>query len=100
MQIPIACSLEADAARSQIGEWQDLVRRVVDGSTRVSPNRLELDLLPNADIEPVISLAQREVACCSFFTFTVRVLTQRLVLVVEVPDGAEGILDQLALGAL
>jgi hypothetical protein len=67
----------------------------VKGSERVSPNRLELGLLPDADIESVISLAQREAACCPFFSFAIAIQADRLVLAVEVPDDAIEILDQL-----
>jgi hypothetical protein len=67
----------------------------MDGSKRISPNRLELSLLPNADIGPVIDLAQREVSCCTFFSFTIEIQADRLVLAVEVPNDAIEILDQL-----
>lgn len=69
--------------------------RVVDRSERTAPTRLELSLLAGSDIGSVIDLAQRETACCPFFTFTVEITAERLVLVVEVPDDATGVLDQL-----
>jgi hypothetical protein len=95
VKIPIACTLEPGDARSQFGEWEEVLRRVVDGSQRVSPNRLELRLLPDADVGSLISLAQREAACCAFFSFTVVIHADRLVLTVEVPDDAIEVLDQL-----
>jgi hypothetical protein len=95
VRTPISCSLGPDDARSQLGEWQDVLLRDVDGSRRVSPNRLELDILPDSDIGSLIRLAQREAACCPFFTFTVGIGAERLVLVVEVPDNAVEMLDQL-----
>jgi hypothetical protein len=67
----------------------------MDGAERVSPNRLELSLLPDADIGSVISLAQREAACCAFFSFAIEIQADRLVLAVEVPNDAVEILDQL-----
>ena len=67
-------------------------------SERVAPNRLQLTLLPDADTGSVISLAQREVACCAFFSFTIDIRADRLVLAVEVPDGALEILDELYSG--
>lgn len=67
----------------------------MDGRERVSPNRLELSLLPDADIESVVGLAQREIACCSFFSFAIEIQADRLVLAVEVPNDAIEILDQL-----
>jgi hypothetical protein len=95
MKIPIACTLESSDARDQLGEWQEVLDEAVGGSERVSANRLELTIVPNADIGPVISLAQREIACCSFFSFTLEIQAERLVLAIEVPDDAVEVLDQL-----
>jgi hypothetical protein len=95
VSIPISCSLEPGDARSQLGEWQDVLLRVVDSSERVSPNRLELSIVPDSEVDAVIRLAQREAACCPFFRFTVEIGADRLVLAVEVPDDAVEILDQL-----
>ncbi len=72
-----------------------MLQGVVDRFERASPNRLELDLRPGADIGAVISLAQREAACCPFFSFTIEIGSDRLVLTVEVPTGAPEVLDQL-----
>ncbi len=95
MNVPIACTLQPSDARSQLGEWQELGGRVSERAERVSPTRLELTLVPGADIAPVIDLAQREIACCSFFSFALEIQVEHLVLVVEVPAEAAGILDQL-----
>jgi len=95
VKIPIACTLEPGDARSQLVEWQEVLGQVVRSSERASPNRLELSLLPDADIGSVIILAQREVACCAFFSFTLDIQADRLVLAVEVPNDAVEMLDQL-----
>lgn len=95
----MACTLEPGDVRSQLGEWQEALRQDVDRSERVSPNRLELSLLPDADIGSVITLAQRETACCAFFSFTIEIQADRLVLAVEVPNDAVEILDQLVTSA-
>ena len=68
---------------------------MVAGSQRISPNRLELTIMPNADIGSVISLAQREVACCPFFSFTLEIQAECLMLAIEVPNDAVDVLDQL-----
>ena len=94
MKIPIACTLVPSDARSQLGEWGELLSRVVGGSERVSANRLELTLAPDADIASIVSLAQREATCCAFFSFAIAIQADHLVLVVEVPDDAVEILDQ------
>jgi hypothetical protein len=96
VRIPISCSLEQSDAQSQLAEWQGVLRQVVYRSERVSPNRLELKLIPDSEIAPVIRLAQREVACCPFFTFTFEIGADGSVLAVDVPDDAIEILDHLA----
>lgn len=83
---------------SQLGEWQETLRQVVERVERVTPNRLELTLHPDSDVGSVISLAHREAACCPFFTLAVEIGSERLVLVVVVPDDAVEVLDQLLPG--
>jgi hypothetical protein len=61
----------------------------------VSPIRLEFTINPDAHIGPLVNLAQREAACCAFFSFSIEIRADRLVLVVEVPDDAVEILDGL-----
>jgi len=95
MKVPIACTLRPAEASHQLDEWRQVLRRVVGGAERASVNRLELSLLPDADIESLVRLAQREVACCAFFSFAIEIQADRLVLTVEVPDGAVEVLDEL-----
>ena len=76
-----------------------MLLRVVDRYERVSPNRLELSLIPDSDVSSVIGLARREVSCCPFFTFTFEIAADRLVLSVDVPNEAIEILDHLVPGA-
>lgn len=71
----------------------------MSGSERVSPNRLELVLTTDVDIDSVVRLAQREAACCPFFTFTVDIGAERVVLAVHVPDDAIEVLDQFVASA-
>jgi hypothetical protein len=68
----------------------------VDRVERVSPHRLELDLLPETDIASIAVLDQREKACCPFFTFTIEISAEHLTLAVEVRDDAIEVLDELA----
>jgi len=73
--------------------------QAVDRSARVSPNRLELSLLPDSDVASIINLAQREAACCPFFPFAMEIQIDRLTLAVEVPDDAVEIPDQFGSSA-
>jgi hypothetical protein len=93
VKVPIACTLSPGDARSQLGEWRELLPRVTNRSERVTPIRLELTIKPDADIGPLIDLAQREVACCAFFSFCIEIQADRLVLAIEVPEDAVEILD-------
>lgn len=94
VKIPITCSLEPGAANAQLGEWRELLGRV-DHRDRVSPTRLELSPLRDSDIVEVVQLAQREVACCPFFTFFIEIRHERLLLAIEVPTDAIEVLDEL-----
>ena len=95
MNIPNACTLQPSNARSQFAEWREVLPRVTNRSERVSPIRFEVTIKPDADIGPLVNLAQREAACCAFFSFSIEIQADRLVLVVEVPDEAVEILDGL-----
>jgi hypothetical protein len=98
VKIPIRWSLDAGDARAQLKEWQQLLGRV-DHQDRVSSTRLELSPLDEFDIAELVQLARREVACCPFFTFTIEIGHERLVLAIEVPDEAVEVLDELIAGA-
>jgi hypothetical protein len=96
VESPIACSLEPRAARSQLNEWRDVLDGTVECAERASANRLVLSLLPGVQVGPIITLAQRESACCPFFDFSLEIRAERLLLAIEVPDDAVAILDQFA----
>jgi hypothetical protein len=51
----------------------------------------DLDELPR-----LVSLAQREKACCQFFDFTFEVEADSIALVIEVPGDAAPVLDEFA----
>jgi hypothetical protein len=51
--------------------------------------------LPDSELGTLVHLAQRETACCPFFTFTLEIRREKLVLVIEVPDDAVETLDHL-----
>jgi MerR family transcriptional regulator, copper efflux regulator len=96
VETPITCALDADSARARIEEWQAVGVRAVGRARRVAPGRLELTLLPDADVGSILRLAREEVACCAFFRFTFTVDSESVTLVIGVPDEASSILDQFA----
>jgi hypothetical protein len=87
--------LDPEGAKSQWGEWQELLGKAVTRRERVTSNRLELTLSSKCDVGSLVRLAQREVECCPFFRFTLILEVNSLALIVEVSDGAVEILDQL-----
>jgi hypothetical protein len=94
VDIPIACSLTATAARSQLDEWRTLLATAAVAAERVSPSRLSLRLRDDlGQVGPVIALAQREKACCPFFDFTIQIDADRVTLHISVPAEAAGVLD-------
>jgi len=94
VSVPIACSLGAEDAVSQLDEWRKLLAQFP--TNRLSATQLAVRLTggPPA-LVPVIALAQREKACCPFFDFSFHVETDAVVLRVSVPDDATSILDDL-----
>ena len=96
MEIPIACTLRATEALTQLGEWRDLLSQMTKGTSRTAPCRLEIILHTDlTNVAALIHLAQREKACCAFFDFTLVINAERVTLVVDVPPEASSILDDL-----
>lgn len=95
MQIPIACSLEAEVAGSQLAEWATLARSPGVAVERPSPTELAIRLPRGAPADAVVGLAQREKACCPFFDFTLGIEAEALTLRVTAPAEASALLDAL-----
>ncbi len=91
--VPVACSLDNGAARAQLGEWQALLAASVVSSERQSATTYTLQLDPATDLGRLAALAQREVACCPFFRFEIRLDAGGIRLSVSVPADAAPILD-------
>ena len=87
-KIPIACTLAADAQADRGAEWTRVLARA---STRaLTGERAELTFprdptLASELADPVA----REVDCCPFFTFTLTVSRDAIVLGVSAPDEAK-----------
>jgi hypothetical protein len=97
MEIPIACSLSAVAARSQLDEWRDLLEASVARTDRLSPTELSFRLNDDlTQLAALVQLAQREKACCPFFRFVIRIDADAIVLHVSVPEDAVSVLDGFA----
>ena len=99
MRVPIACSLDASAARSQVDEWRSVLSRTVAEVQRSSPTQVTMTLREDlVGLTELVQLAQREKACCGFFEFELAIDADRARFLVSVPDEATDVLDEF--GAL
>jgi hypothetical protein len=95
--VPIACTLSETAARSQLGEWHELLAAIAVGSDRVSPTEVRFRLGDDLGrLGELVRLAQREKACCEFFDFRLLIDSGAVALGVSVPPEAVLVLDDFA----
>jgi MerR family transcriptional regulator, copper efflux regulator len=86
---PIVCSLGPAAAPERLREWQALLDRVE--ARRATPDGAVLRFPLDPDLLGALStVAAKEVACCSFFTFTLSIDAHAAWLSVAAP--ADGVL--------
>jgi hypothetical protein len=97
VQVPIACTLTADATTERTEEWRAALRISVTAATRTAPGRVEFRLADGPIAAGrLVDLARREKACCAFFSFAVEIDAQGATMVVEVPEDAVAVLDDFA----
>lgn len=97
MDIPIACTLGADAASQRVDRWRHVLATAVTHAERTAPDRLSCELHDDlVDLRALVLLARDEKACCGFFSFSFEVGADAINLVVGVPEDAVAILDQFA----
>jgi hypothetical protein len=95
MRVPIACTLDASAARSQVEEWRTVIGRAVAEVERSSPTKLTMTLREDlVGLTDLVQLAQREKACCGFFEFDLTLDADRARFLVCVPEDATEVLDE------
>jgi hypothetical protein len=97
MEPPVACSLDATGARSQLDEWRDLLRSMVVSIEWAQPTCLRMGLqADHVSTAALVALATREVECCPFFRFAIEVDARRLAFTVSVPPEGAAILQDFA----
>lgn len=94
--VPESCTLPTGDRPLRVAEFDELFTEAVLATERTAPEQLRLVLRPDADIAArAAGLAARETACCSFFTFTLTVTSDRLLLDIAVPPTRAAVLDGL-----
>ena len=94
MKIPIACSLDAGTMGDRLQEWQALLARASGRERTDAGYRLTFARDP-ALASALADLAAREIECCPFFTFAIRMTNDGLQLDVEVPEDARELVAAL-----
>jgi len=95
--VPDACTLPTVEQPVRRAEFDDLFARDVLRVHRDSPQVLRLELRAEAEVAGrVASLAAKEAACCSFFTFDLSITDGSLVLKVSTAPSHEAVLTALA----
>jgi hypothetical protein len=95
--VPAACTLPTADQPLRLADFDALFAEVVRRVERPEPGvaRLVLDPTP-AVAARTADLVAREAECCSFFTFTLTITADTLLLDVAVPPAHHAILDALA----
>jgi hypothetical protein len=94
---PADCTLPTTGRPVRTAEFSELFGQAVLTVDRTAPGRLRLGLRPGRETAgQVAALTAAETECCSFFTFTLAVASDSLVLDIGVPAERTDILDALA----
>jgi hypothetical protein len=93
--VPPACTLPTAEQPLRLAEFDDLFASALLAQHRPAPTLLRWQLHPAAE-QKARELAERETACCSFFTFTFTSTPGHLQLDVAVPAAYVEVLDALA----
>jgi hypothetical protein len=98
VDVPLACSLEAPAARAQLDEWGVLLAETVTAMERPAPTSVHMTLRTDdpSSLGELLALARRETLCCPFFRFRLEVTAEATTFTAEVPAEAASLLDGLA----
>jgi MerR family copper efflux transcriptional regulator len=80
----LSCTLEQDDQAERINQWRELIAH---GEVEAADHGLRVSFDRSAEIaERVARLSADEVACCSFFSFSIEISALVVVLLVRVPE--------------
>ena len=95
---PVACTLDAGAMGTRLGDWQDLLARVTERTPLDDGVRLAFD--PATPPDRIATLAAAEQDCCRFFRFALTVDQRGIALEVRAPaDGQDVVTALFGVGA-
>ena len=93
----IACTLEPDQVPARLQAWQELAAAALTREPLAHGQRLGFTPAPGL-AGRLAELCALEQGCCTFFTFTITLLAQRVTLDVTAPDGAAQLVTDLLQG--
>jgi DNA-binding transcriptional MerR regulator len=83
----LSCTLEQDDQAERINQWRELIAH---GEVEAADHGLRVSFDRSAEIaERVARLSADEVACCSFFSFSIEISALVVVLLVRVPESPD-----------
>lgn len=88
----VACTLEDAEVPGRISEWKALLALTTERARGQETVTLRFAAAPGLAAR-IADLAQRELECCAFFEFTVRIVGDVVELEVRAPSDAAPLLD-------
>jgi hypothetical protein len=93
-RVPIACTLSASDQVVRADEWHQLKLKAI--TRGLTDQGARLTFVPGSvTATEVADLVDRETKCCSFFSFTLEVTAQQLVLTIAAPDDSVEVVASL-----
>jgi MerR family transcriptional regulator, copper efflux regulator len=94
VDIPIACTLEPDAMRDRLADW-NIVRRQVRARSRTADGGLRIEFGGDVDVGDLARLVAAEQHCCPFFSFDLTVDYRGTGLEIRAPEDAADLVAEL-----
>lgn len=92
-RVPIACTLSASDQVVRADEWRQLKLKAV--KRELTADGARLTFAPGTMAATVADLVAREATCCTFFTFTLEITAQQVVLAIAAPNDAKEVVVAL-----
>lgn len=91
-ELPVACTLDAEEYPQRLARMASLGERALlaaDDGGRVATLRFRPDSETHAELRAIVAA---EAQCCAFLKMDISLAGEELVLAIEAPEGAEGVL--------